>query len=119
MNKKTLIIIGVLVGLLIIGVAVFLFTRPEGAGKASQGMLSFLFPSPENKPGPSLHPTDTGDGSTQEQATTTPNQPQKTLMQLTTDAVAGAAWSNTLKKVRYFEKNTGNLYKISVGKLRL
>ncbi len=113
MNKKTLIIIGAIVGLLIIGIAVFLFTRPEGAGKASQGMLSFLFPSPENKPGPSLPPTDTGDGSTQEQATTTPNQPQKTLMQLTTDAVAGAAWSNTLKKVRYFEKNTGHLYQIN------
>ncbi len=114
MNKKTLIIIGVIVGLLIIGVAVFLFTRPEGAGKATEGILFFLFPSSEDKPGPAF-PSDGAQPSPADEngIPGTAGLPPKILKQLTNDAVAGATFNNTLKKARYFEKTTGNLYQVN------
>lgn len=109
MNKKTLIIIGTIVGLAVIGFTVFYFTRPAGTGEEQGGIFSFLFPSSATKPRPGAP----GNGAAlfpETGGAPIPGQAQAELIQLTRTPVAGATFNAEKNKVFYFEKSTGYLY---------
>jgi hypothetical protein len=109
-NKKTLIIIGGVIAVIIVGfVLFFIFREPTTEETREEGFLSFLFPSSEDKsggplPGPSDKPETgdlPGDYSTQGK-----------LTRLTSMAVSGAVFNEESLKVQYFEKATGHMYEI-------
>jgi hypothetical protein len=107
MNKKTLIILASAIGLIII--IGFLFLRLKGEKKENgSSFISRLFPESQEK---SALPPD------KEAKVTTENgkaaKEEKTLTQLTSSAVSGAAFHAQSGKVRYFEKATGHLYEIN------
>ncbi len=114
MNKKTIIIIIVAVVILIlIGAGVFFYIKKPSTGE-NNGIFSLFFPS-DTKKEPNF-PTNEQTNENQNQGNFEPGtgqeQPKRDLIQIVNTNVAGAAYNKLTKKIRYFEKSTGNLFEI-------
>ncbi|MFH0803662.1 MAG: hypothetical protein V1877_00905 [Candidatus Tagabacteria bacterium] len=118
MNKKILIALGIIVGLIIIGLVIFWFVYlgkpiPPAAESIFPGGL---FPSAEKKTIGQIAP-----GSVVNPPPTIQAGQQKPLTQLTEKAVAGATFIEKIKEdktkigvARYLEKATGHIYDIDL-----
>jgi hypothetical protein len=103
MNKKIIIILSIIIFLAIVIAGLYWFYSKKPASERP-GIISALFPSAEEQPIQGL-PAQGGRGGLPGGI-----QPEKTLIQLTQNAVSGASFSSTT--VRYIEKSTGNIYEI-------
>ncbi|MBU1179068.1 hypothetical protein KKB69_01915 [Patescibacteria group bacterium] len=112
MNKKILIITGIIIGIVIIGLAIYFLWPSQSAQPGEQGFFSYLFPSSKER----------GDLSLFEQpiasirpksSETESAQPAGKLTQLTQIPVSGAVFNKNTGKINYFEQSTGHLYEIS------
>jgi hypothetical protein len=113
MNKKTLIIIGIVAGLIIVGFGIFfLVKQPETGQPADEGFMSFLFPTAEDKP-ILFPPAQEDDFPPEEGDAITRPETKDSLVQLTAVPVSRAVFNEKSQKVRYFEKSNGHLYEIS------
>jgi len=106
MNKRILIILGIVVGLIIVGLILFLVLYP---GKTSQTITTVfgLFPGGGEK-----ITTQPGTGGQAGVPPTIQPGQEKPLIQLTQKAVSGATFASN-GMVRYIEKSTGNIYDIA------
>ncbi len=110
MDKRYLIIIGIIAGLVIIGLIAFWIFRAT-APETTPTPEGSPFPSGTKIPGQPATPT-----------TPTPTIPPgelKQLTQLTQKPVSGATFissTTTKQTVRYFEKATGHIYDIDIQK---
>jgi len=102
MNKKIIIILSAIVILLLLAAGIYWFYSKKPASERP-GIISVLFPSAGEQQIQGL-PRPAGEGLPEG------IQPEKTLIQLTQNAVSGASFSSTT--VRYVEKSTGHIYEI-------
>lgn len=115
MNKKTILIISFL-GIIAAGLIVYwLFFTPAAPaqnGQNKQGFFSFLFPSSSERAGDSQPTTQNGNINNGDSQTTISSiaPTKQKLIQLTSNAVAGAVFNSKTQKIQYFEKSTGHLY---------
>jgi hypothetical protein len=105
-NKKLLIILGVIIGLIIVGLILFLVLYPKET-KESATTLFGIFPSPGEK----ITVQPSAEGPIAAPPTIETGQ-RKPLFQLTQKAVSAATFAKN-GMVRYFEKATGNIYDIN------
>jgi hypothetical protein len=103
MNKKIIIILSVVVVILLLAGGIYWFYSSKPASERP-GIISALFPSAGEQQIQGL-PTPGGGGGLPGGI-----QVEKTLTQLTQNAVSGAGAASTT--VRYIEKSTGNIYEI-------
>jgi hypothetical protein len=117
-NKKILITLGIIVGLIIIGLVLFWFVYLEKPVPQTVESIfpSGLFPSAEKKTAGQISP----DSVFNPPPTISAGQ-QKSLNQLTEKAVSGATFLEKIKEdktkigvVRYLEKATGHIYDIDL-----
>ncbi len=104
MNKKIIIILSAIVILLLLAGGIYWF-YPNKPASERPGIISALFPSAEEQQIQGL-PTPGGGGGLPGGI-----QVEKTLIQLTQNAVSGAGAASTT--IRYIEKSTGNIYEIA------
>ncbi|MFC1756799.1 hypothetical protein ACFLZC_01405 [Patescibacteria group bacterium] len=110
MNKKTLIIISIIVGVIILIITGYFLFRSEDINEPTDdGFFSFFFPTSEDKLGPE---SVTGpDGQTTQPSDTT-TLPIGKFVQLTDSPISGATFNEETNSIRYFEKSTGHVYEI-------
>lgn len=106
MNKRFLIILGIIIGLIIVGLIVFWIFYPEKTEESITTGFG-LFPGGGERIG--AQPPAAGPGAG---PPTIEAPQQKPLIQITQKAVSGATFTNGM--VRYVEKATGNIYDISL-----
>ncbi len=108
MNKKFIILIGAVVGLIIVGLIVFwIFYAKKSPGPTTE--TPGLFPTGEKISSPLSPPS-----ITQQPAPTTQTRQLKSLVQLTQKPVIGAIYVPSTSAVRYFEKATGHIYDLDL-----
>lgn len=104
MNKKIIIILSAIVILLLLAAGIYWFYSNKPASERP-GIISALFPSAGEQQIQGL-PTPGGEGGLPGGI-----RAEKTLTQLTQNAVSGAGTASTT--IRYIEKSTGNIYEIA------
>jgi len=112
MNKKTIITISAVAGLIIIGLVVFVLLKPSAGETTGGGILSFFFPSSPEGPTPIGTVTPIINPVEPTQPTT---QNLGVLAQLTEEAVVGPILNKKTGKIQYFEKGTGHLFEMEIN----
>ncbi len=110
MNKKTLIILGTIIGIIIIGIILFFVFKPEEIeAPREKEIIDFFFPETREENGLIPTPTIPEEEILEEEIT----QPIRQLIQITNIPTIGATFHEQTNKVRYFERSTGHLYELT------